>query len=190
MTSPYNADDFAEYLDRESVRDVLFRYAHAIDRCDGDLLATVYWPEGIDDHGIFVGTRDEFIAWVIPTMRNTISLSQHFLGNIFIRIDGDFAAVESYFQAYHRWGSGDGAPPEDVIHGGRYLDRMERRGKEWRIAHRVVVFDYLREMPDSQNWDDAKYLRSPPVRGLRSPDDAASTLFGKLLTKVPFHANA
>jgi hypothetical protein len=186
MMAGYTLEDFSEYLDREAIRDVLFRYAHAIDRCDAELLRTVYWPEGIDDHGIFVGVRDKFISWVIPIMREQLSVTQHFLGNMLIRIDGAAANVETYFQAYHRWENPGGAPPEDVIHGGRYLDRMERRDREWRISHRVVSFDYLREYPDSQDWETARHLRSPPLRGLRAPLDPASRLFGKSLNRAPF----
>jgi hypothetical protein len=33
----------------------------------------------------------------------------------------------------------------DTIGSGRFLDRFERRGDEWRIARRLVVVDWFRE---------------------------------------------
>jgi hypothetical protein len=187
MPDDYNAADMREYLDREAIRDILARYAHAIDRLDAKLLESVYWPDGIDDHGVFKGTRDEFVTWVIPVLRQSIAISQHFLGNMLIRIDGNTASVETYFQAYHRWVHDDGSQPTDVIHGGRYLDRMEKRGKEWRIKYRIAAFDYLREWPDSNNWDDnARHMRTPEHRGAHSPNDPSSPMFGPSLARSPF----
>ena len=55
-----------EWADRESIRDCLFRYSRAIDRCDMELLKTVYWPGAIDHHTGFEGTAEEFIAWAEP----------------------------------------------------------------------------------------------------------------------------
>ena len=40
----------------------------------------------------------------------------------------------------------------DVIGAGRYLDRFEKRGDEWRIARRDVVTDWFRQYPDSADW--------------------------------------
>jgi hypothetical protein len=186
MSASYCEADIAEYLDREWIRDVMFRYARAIDRCDPQLLEQVYWPDGIDDHGDFVGSRDEFIAWVMPILKNSMGVTQHFLGNILIRIEGGSAKVESYFQAFHRWEGPDGLPAKDLIMGGRYLDRMEKRGKEWRIAHRTVAFDYFREYADSGDWHAGKYANPRRLLSARAPVDASCTLFADTLAKTPF----
>lgn len=186
MSDNYGEADIREYLDREAIRDVLYRYARGIDRCDPELLKTVYWPEAIDDHSDFVGKGDEFIAWVIPALKSGMSVTQHFLGNILIRIEGNIAKVESYFQAYHRMEGPSDRPAEDFVVCGRYTDRMEKRGKEWRVAHRVVIFDYFREYPDSGNWGKAKYVNPQRVLGLRKPEDATYPLFGNSLARYPF----
>jgi hypothetical protein len=185
MTSEYNTADIYEYLDREAIRDLLYRYSHAIDRCDAELLRSVYWPEAIDDHGIWVGKRDEYVAWVIPTLEGMLSVSQHFMGNILIRIDGNTAIVETYFQAFHRCETA-GKPAEDMVQGGRYIDRMEKRGKEWRIAHRLVSFDYFREYPDSGHWTEAKFMPAPRINGTRNPTDPTYDLFAGSLMRAPF----
>ena len=186
MADHYTDADIVQYLDREAIRDVMYRYARGIDRCDPELLKTVYWPEGIDDHGDFVGKRDEFIAWVMPTLKNSMSVTQHFMGNILIRLEGNIAKVETYFQAFHRWEKPPrGKSPEDLVIAGRYLDRMEKRGKEWRVIHRVVAFDYFREYPDSADWGNSKYLNPNRVLGLRHPDDASCELFKESLARPP-----
>lgn len=188
MSDKYDDADIVEFLDREAIRDVMFRYAHAIDRCDPQLLETVYWPEGVDDHGDFVGKRDEFIAWVMPSLRNMMTVTQHFMGNCLIRIEGNIAKVETYFQAFHRMNESEGKPAEDLVIAGRYLDRMGKRGKEWRVEHRIVAYDYFREYSDSGNWGHAKHVNAERVLGLRNPDDATCALFGKSLARPPFAA--
>ena len=46
---------------------------------------------------------------------------------------------------------------------GRYLDRFEKRGDEWRIAARTVVYDWLeeRERPELAQGDARFGARSP-----------------------------
>jgi hypothetical protein len=186
VAANYTAADLQELIDREVIRDVLHRYAHAIDRCDAKLLATVYWPEGIDDHSDFVGKRDAFIEWVMPQMKAKMTTSQHMMVNELIRIEGNIAKVETCFQAYHRWGAFDEKGAEDFVIGGRYLDRMEKRGREWRVIHRVVAFDYFREYPDTGNWRSAKYVTAERVLGTRKPEDPVVAWFGDSIHKTPF----
>ena len=138
-----------EWADREAIRDCLFRYSRGIDRCDMDLLRSVYWPGAVDYHTGFTGTAEEFIAWAEPRLK-AMAHNLHMIGNILIRIDGDKAAVESYLWAVSVI---DGeAGPRDVTTAGRYLDRFERRGGEWRIAERMVVHDWFRETAESGDW--------------------------------------
>jgi hypothetical protein len=159
----------AEAADREAIRDCLYRYARGIDRCDEAMLRSAYWPDAIDDHLAFRGTPEELIAWTMPILR-TMDQSMHMIGNILIRIDGDRADVESYFYGFHRL-RGD-AGPRDTIGSGRYLDKFERRGDEWRIAERLVVTDWFRDYPDSGDWEKGPFGMPVPPGG-RSPDDAS-----------------
>ena len=143
-------DRLQALLDREAIRDVLMRYARAIDRCDRVLLEGVYWPQAIDNHGNFSGLALEFIEWVIPRLRG-MDQTTHLIGNILIHVNGSRASVESYFEAYHRIRRANRAP-YDVFLGGRYVDQMERRDAEWRILVRDVAFDWVREFEDSADW--------------------------------------
>ena len=156
-----------QMADREAIRDVMTRYARAIDRVDADLLRSVYWPGAIENHGTYNGPADGFIEWVIPSLRQT-EQTMHMLGNIHIEIHGLAAAVESYFQAYHRMKGEDGVC-FDIVIGGRYVDLMERRGSEWRILHREVAYDWHREYQDSGDWNEN--LLNLQIRTNRAPDD-------------------
>jgi SnoaL-like protein len=147
MTRP---DISSQIVDREAIRDVMMRYARAIDRVDADLLRSVYWPEACDNHGSYNGPVAGFIEWVIPLLASA-DQTMHTLGNIFIEIEGSAAAVESYFHAYHRFTRADQTRYDSIV-AGRYVDRMEKRGSEWRIADRNVVYDWYREYPDSGDW--------------------------------------
>jgi hypothetical protein len=84
--------------------------------------------------------------------------------------------VESYFQAFHKVKQPKGGYLEYIL-AGRYLDRMERRNGEWKIAHRVVACDWNRFYPDSLAWKD--YPSGEPTRlGGKKPNDYVYELTG------------
>lgn len=164
-----------ELLDREAIRDCIYRYCRGIDRCDAETLASAYWPGAIDDHVFWKGTVEEFVPWVMPILRSR-SQTKHSISNILIRIDGDRANVESYFDAYERARLKDGTP-NDIFVAGRYLDAMEKRDGEWRIGDRKVVLDWWRVLDDSADWE--RGLFGKPARlGDRGSDDPSHALFG------------
>lgn len=150
-------DALGNWAAREAIRDCLMRYCRAIDRVDRELLETVYWPEATDDHGSFSGSAQGFMDWVIPLL-GSMDQTSHQIGNILFAFHGARVNVESCFTAYHRVRREPGAP-YDVIMGGRYVDWFEERNGEWRIRDRSVVYDWVREYPDSADW-------SAPVLGL------------------------
>lgn len=135
---------------REAIRDCLMRYARAIDRMDRALLERVYWPEATDDHGSYSGSAAGFIDWVFPVLA-AMEQTSHKLENILIELSGDDARVETYFEAYHRVPR-PGGQPYDLVVGGRYADWLQCRGGEWRIRARTVIYDWMREYPDSADW--------------------------------------
>jgi hypothetical protein len=124
-------------LDREEIVDCLHRYARGVDRLDRELILSAYHPDAIDSHGAFSGTPVEFVEWILPRQM-TRKVSQHYITNHTIDIEGDVAHVETYFTAT--------LVPKDgervVFRGGRYIDRLERRNGEWRIAVRNVVGEW------------------------------------------------
>lgn len=170
-----------ELIDRERIKDVLARYAHGIDRLDRGLVETAFWPEATDHHAMFTGTSKEFLDFAIPNIRASVDTQQHRLSPPLIRITGNEAAVETYFTCpqfmYGPNAEDTGRAYIDV--GGRYVDRMVKRGREWRILERTVVLDWQRVVPNHEHhWDDGP-LAPIPVgnRGHLGRPDFSEGLF-------------
>ncbi len=124
-------------LDRQAITDVLHLYCRAIDRTDEELLASVYHPDAIDDHGSFSGDAAAFVARTIRRMREEYKSSQHRISNILIELHDDIAFVESYVVAVHS------LHDERIeMAGARYVDRFARREGSWKIARRLVLIDW------------------------------------------------
>jgi hypothetical protein len=142
-------EQIARLLDERAIREVLARYCRAIDRLDIDLLRTVYHPDAVDT-GRPRGrngyeTIEEFFAFVAAGPDRGIEATPIVLGQTLFEHDGDRAWTETGFHGYHRQRI-DGAVRQVGLVG-RYLDRFERRGEEWRIAYRRTVMDWAQELP-------------------------------------------
>ncbi|MFK7842070.1 MAG: nuclear transport factor 2 family protein [Sphingorhabdus sp.] len=136
--------------DKLECTELVTRVARGIDRCDAAILEKLFHPDATDDHGIFVGTASDFIAWVIPLLQ-TMKRTQHVIGQVLIEVDGDQAAGESYFLAHHQF---DGPEGEVfMVAAGRYLDRFEKRNGNWKISHRHAVYDWNSTTASTDNFD-------------------------------------
>ena len=149
-------------LDRQEIEKVLATYCRAIDRCDLELLKSVYHPEATDDHGTFCGNAQEFAEFIIPTLRQVILDGMHTVTHTLIEVDGDFATSEAYYWAYQLCHGGEEAVapyfgpsyaervkqeglldiPHDYYCGGRYIDLFERRDGEWKILRRKITNEW------------------------------------------------
>lgn len=168
------ANQFIEELaDREAIRECVFLYSRAIDRRDEALLRTVYWPDAHNDYGFFECGVDEFVTHVFAALA-TMQQSMHSLTNILINIALPHAQVETYFVAYHHM-TGETGAIVDMTMGGRYLDRMEKRAGEWRIARRDAVIDWMTEAPASGDW--AARLPGVDKQSNIAPHDKSCALF-------------
>lgn len=149
-----------ELLDRDAIERCLKDYSRAVDRLDRDLLLSLYHPDAIDDHGIFVGGPEAFADWVIDMHTRTHLSHQHCQFNSTIDLDGDTAHVETYFMfvGLNRTG------PTFAMSGGRYIDRMEKRDGKWAIAARICVRDWapLDTAPDSLDQSELTAVKNLP----------------------------
>jgi hypothetical protein len=152
-----------------------------MDRQDAALLASTYWPDGWDDHGMIESSGEDFSRAMVP-MWPAMKMD-HLLGQSCIDIRDKFANVETYFFAYHRMGPGD--ETKDVFLGGRYNDRLEKRGSSWRFIHRVAVYDWYRDLGRSAPWDDSVFpFGGMPERSYGSAGDNAD-YFWELFANQP-----
>jgi len=155
--------ELASLLDRQAIHEVMMRYCRGVDRQDAELLRSTYWPDAWDDHGLFSGVRDDFVAWVIPFLRDSFSTVIHNIGNELVELEGDIAFSESYFSGYYELTHNGLAHTR--VSCGRYIDRFERREGEWRIARRTVVNDWGRldplDIPTSRSTPGGSYPLDP-----------------------------
>lgn len=179
MAIPEN--ELQDLIDRRDIYDVLTRYSRALDRCDVELMKTVYWPDGTDSHGVFDGNAAEFAEFIVREIQNWFEVTMHGLMNVHMEIAGDRAAVETYLFAYHKvredkahdiFGArymqmfaGKGLDPQHhhFYFGGRYLDRFEKRNGEWRIFHRQVVMDWNDNRPSGEILDQGMFATLRPL---------------------------
>lgn len=127
-----------ELWDREQIRQCLHRYSRGVDRFDRDLVLSAFHPDCLDEHGKFVGTPEEFVAWAFDMHADAQLSHQHCLLNHSCDLDGDSAHAETYFMFVSM--NRKGRPV--TIGGGRYIDRLDRREGDWRIAARVTLRDW------------------------------------------------
>ena len=156
--------DMAEVLAWHQINDLLCDYMRAQDRLDPVLHRSVFHDDATTDYGSFAGTADEFVAFAQAALAPH-KANHHMIGQVKIDFEGDVAFGEVYFQAFHRIVDGDGE--QDFWVSGRYVDRYERRGGVWKIAHRSELVDWLRMEPAS----DAALAGMGWPLGARAPGD-------------------
>ena len=151
MSDRTNASDaILRLADRGAIADILFAYAHGIDRRDPELVLACFHEDAFFEHGgaaLPVAKFFELSASGADGLRTTM----HHLTNVTIDVEADEARTQAYLLAYHLVkAEGPDRPPlfpclgrdYGVVIGGRYFDRFARRNGVWRIAHRKLVFDW------------------------------------------------
>ncbi|MYM61911.1 nuclear transport factor 2 family protein [Pseudomaricurvus sp. HS19] len=160
MSSDYTLEELGVLLDRENIRNCIARLARGEDRrCDARIRAC-FWPEAQTDFGIFAGNFDEYLNWVVPGSP-AVLLTQHMLAQSLVRVEGNLADAETHVTSYHRVDMGE--EQRDMVIGGRYLDRLEKRGKVWRIIERTMLYDWAQDWGPSADWSQG--LMGQPFSG-------------------------
>ncbi len=141
--------DLTILFDREAIRDVIARVARGEDRRHAGLLRSAFWPNATIDFGVMSGGFDDYLDWCVPGSP-AIPVTQHMLGQTIIALRGDHAKAETYVCSYHRVVIGH--EERDTAMGGRYLDVLEKRNGEWRVASRVMLYDWDRDLGIAADW--------------------------------------
>jgi len=160
---------FQELLDREAIRDCIYRYCRGIDRADEAALVSSYWPDAYDNHGAYAGPVSGFVEMARKVWASG-ARNVHTVSNILIEFRGaDRAAVESYFLALQR-GKGPDGVERQVMLAGRYCDLFEKRGDEWRVASRTVAYDWVDPQEVPEGSEAERFGPRTPIGGA-FPDD-------------------
>lgn len=132
-----------ELLDRQDILDCLIRFSRGMDRFDRAVFLSAFHDDAIIAAGPFVGSPAACWDWAMPMHRAAQVLHHHALLNHSVDIDGDEAHAETYYQFTARNHPHEAGAGETVMQaGGRYIDRLERRAGQWRIALRTNVIEW------------------------------------------------
>jgi hypothetical protein len=146
--------ELAELLDRDKIRACIVRLARGEDRRNAELISSAMWSDAHIDFGTFAGDFPTYLGFVVPG-DSALPCTVHFLGQTHIELADDTARAETLVSSYHRIDTGEGHIDSTI--GGRYLDVLEKRANEhgsaeWRIARRVMLFDYITDTGESADW--------------------------------------
>ncbi len=125
--------------DRLAILDCIARHARGHDRHDVELLTNAYHEDGIDEHGHAINPGPRYAEWANAVHSAGASLHTHNITTHICEIDGDVAHCESYVIV----GLLNKDGKSSRLISGRYIDRMERRDGQWRIALRRSTVDML-----------------------------------------------
>jgi len=118
---------------------LLHAYGRAIDWQDADGLAALFWPDAAIDLGFFSGNGTEITAFLLANAARS-ERRFHAISNTLLAIEGDSARADSCCITHAIGDDGSGKPGWQIFFG-RYLDRLERRGSEWRFAERTFLLN-------------------------------------------------
>ena len=157
-----------QYLtDRQSILDCIARNARGCDRHDPQMLSSAYHADGIDEHGLAnIIDGPLYHAWANGVHARGSLQNMHHITTHSCEIDGDVAHAESYVIGLFL--NPDGVTARLLA--GRYVDRLERRDGEWRIALRRCTVEVIIK-------GDASIVQSPYfvgmgfLKGLRDRND-------------------
>lgn len=127
-----------------ALKQIAYRYADAIDRCDANALLALFCPEArIAVFGpgaetpFTVTTGHAEIARIPPSMKARYVRTAHLMTNHVVDIDGDMARGTVLCTARHLLAGT--AVRTDLVVMIRYVDRYERRDR-WLIRDREIRF--------------------------------------------------
>jgi hypothetical protein len=167
--------------DRQQIHDLYRRYMWGFDRRDLEIAGSAFWPDAQINYGtVSYPSGDAFLEDSFVAHEATHVTSRHLINLQNVEVDGDVAHVEAYvteFSTVRDDRSLSGFPGCSRIVGARYVDRVDRRDDEWRIAVRETFFQFMTEtdtnretlVPDML----ASYAGTPYGAGGFDRDDVA-----------------
>jgi hypothetical protein len=170
-----------QYLvDRQQVLDCLTRFSRGMDRFDRELFVSAFHADAVIAAGEFVGGPIELYDWASRLHAQGQVSTHHNLLNHSCDIDGDTAHAETYYLFVGR-----NRDESNWIAGGRYLDRLERRGGDWKIALRTNAIEWSGMVPSLA----IPYANLPGVHGNGAParDRSDPSYQRPLLNRRPPH---
>jgi hypothetical protein len=171
-----------EMIDEFQLRKLVHAYCRAVDRGEFEQLRNLYHHDAVDSHGAFsAGSADEFLNQ-LNAARPYIRSMQHNITTVNFAISGDAAEGEIYTIATHTLAGSDRAI--DVVIGGRYLDKYEKRDSAWKLRERTIVTDWA-HVNDPSSVDLSHPITRDTMRGTPDATDPSYGFFSLLTGQRP-----
>lgn len=155
--------------DRQEILDCIARNARGCDRHDSEELSSAYHADGIDEHGLaFVNPGPQYHEWANAVHAKGSLQNMHHITTHLCEINGDEAHAESY--SIGLFLNPDGKTARLLA--GRYIDRLERRDGQWRIALRRCTVEVIMQA-DATIIESDYFLNMGFLKGLRNRDDVS-----------------
>jgi len=153
---------------RLAIVELLNCHSRALDRLDASLMKAVYWPSATVDYGGFKGEAHVFADLVMGALAGQYQLTQHRVTNtVFEFLSDQQAATESLVFAKHLLLDGS----SEMVFSGRYLDRFECEGSNWKFKFRRVVMDWSRRRDVVDERAEGSFAAL--TKGLNNQQDAS-----------------
>lgn len=129
-------------LERQAILDCQTRFSRGMDRFDRELFLSAFHRDATIAAGEFVGGPEALYDWASQLHDQGQVATHHNLLNHTCDIDGATAHTETYYLFVGR-----NRDDSNWIAGGRYIDRMEKRDGEWKIAMRSNAIEWSGVVP-------------------------------------------
>ncbi len=166
-----------EMVDEFQLQKLVHSYSRAVDRGDIAALRGLYHHDARDDHGAFSAGAVEDFFQELAAARPYLRAMQHHITTVNFAVDGDHAEGEIYNIATHTFMAGD--RDVDVIVGGRYLDKYEKRNDTWKFVERKIVTDWA-NVDDPSRLDISHPITRGTPRGAPDANDPSYQFFSIL----------
>ncbi len=130
-------------LDKQDIYECLVRQSRGTDRCDKDLYVSGFHADSIVTAGPFVGSPSDLYDWAAKFQADMYSATFHKLHQMSCDIQGDDAHAETYYFFVGCLKGGE----TNLLAGGRYVDRFERRDGVWGMVMRNNFVEWTSTVP-------------------------------------------
>ena len=170
-------DQMQALLDKEAIREALYKYCRSVDRLDAALGHSVFHEDSHADYGadVYQGPGRGCIDKIIKD-HDHLTGHSHQISNVLIALDGNHpctrAGSEAYMTGTMRM-MRDGKEFQIFVRA-RYLDAWEKRGGRWAITRRELAYDHdeVREVTSMRGASNSARDTSDPsyplLKGLRA----------------------
>jgi len=166
--TPDKAARIDALLDKQDIWECLVRMSRGTDRGDRELFLSGFHPDSVVTAGPFVGSPADLYDWAAKLQAAAYTQTLHKLHQMDCDLAGDDAHAETYYLFVGCLADGN-----NLLAGGRYVDRFARRGGVWGMVMRNNFVEWTSIVPALGN--PLGEVTGIDLNGVsaRGPDDAS-----------------